>query len=564
MGSIQLGWLPLAALGVLAWGQTPSPTSISGRILSTAGAPLKGASVRLQPSAQPRLGEPAATTYAVETGDKGEFRIENVLPGRYRLNAELTGYVRGFYLAPITNSPEITITANDPAQTIELRLAPEAIISGRVTNSDGKPFSGATVNLYRWNYTPPGRRQLLGAGRTQAGADGAFLIRGLSAGAYYVTAQDPNPLFSARDEAAYNAIIQRGRQARADSAPEEQNVVTYYPNGIDESAAVPIRLEAGASFPAADIQIQKVRVFGISGRVVDSVTGKPVAEADVNEYPADAQMDLRDLGRQVRTGADGAFSIGRLAPGEHILNVFARQVVSPNLKSVIVVNKDVDDLTLEVHPGFDVAGQVSFSEAGPVLPARPMVTLRRVSLAPIGSPAGPVSQDGNFSVTGVTPGLYEVALSPIPDGAYIQSVRLDNQDVTGRQVTVSPGARLEIVLSPRAAQVGGTVRDREGKAMPGATVTLWKPGFPPPALYDATRVTQTGADGRFAFSGVPPGEYRLAAWDQIENGLAQYPPFRIQFDSSSTQVKLAEGARENADLIAISRDAIQSAEARQP
>jgi hypothetical protein len=82
-------------------------------------------------------------------------------------------------------------------------------------------------------------------------------------------------------------------------------------------------------------------------------------------------------------------------------------------------------------------------------------------------------------------------------------------------------------------------------------------------LYDATRATQTSADGRFVFSGVPPGEYRLAAWDRIENGLAQYPPFRIQFDSSATRVKLTEGARENADLVAISQDAIQSAESRQ-
>ncbi|HEY4382463.1 MAG TPA: carboxypeptidase regulatory-like domain-containing protein [Acidobacteriaceae bacterium] len=58
-----------------------------------------------------------------------------------------------------------------------------------------------------------------------------------------------------------------------------------------------------------------------------------------------------------------------------------------------------------------------------------------------------------------------------------------------------------------AGAISGTVTDVEGDAIPGARVTLTRDAQPQPAT---PLVSVTARDGGFAFTGVPPGAYRLS------------------------------------------------------
>ncbi|MBP7779902.1 MAG: TonB-dependent receptor [Acidobacteria bacterium] len=63
---------------------------------------------------------------------------------------------------------------------------------------------------------------------------------------------------------------------------------------------------------------------------------------------------------------------------------------------------------------------------------------------------------------------------------------------------------VDVHAQPRQAALAGTIQDESGGALPGATVTLVGPVGTP-------RTTVADANGRYAFSALPPGEYRLRA-----------------------------------------------------
>ena len=76
------------------------------------------------------------------------------------------------------------------------------------------------------------------------------------------------------------------------------------------------------------------------------------------------------------------------------------------------------------------------------------------------------------------------------------------------------------------SSVAGVVKDREGKIVRGAAVTLW------PLAYDFARRdggalrTNSRHDGSFAFSLVAPGQYAVVAFEDLPDpGLAEYPAF---------------------------------------
>jgi hypothetical protein len=90
------------------------------------------------------------------------------------------------------------------------------------------------------------------------------------------------------------------------------------------------------------------------------------------------------------------------------------------------------------------------------------------------SPPSVVRPDGTFAIENVSAGEYRLALSPMPPDAYVKSARLGNADVLqeGLLVSANLSGELEIVVSPNAGQLDGTVLDREQKPVQGVQVVL--------------------------------------------------------------------------------------------
>ena len=132
--------------------------------------------------------------------------------------------------------------------------------------------------------------------------------------------------------------------------------------------------------------------------------------------------------------------------------------------------------------------------------------------------------------------------------------------------TSGSGGQIDILLSPNAASVSGIVHDpspdANGQPLGGVVVTLWTPGVPPENANDFTLTWVTDANGQFSFTGLPPGEYRVAAWEQIDPGLGTAPDFRIKFEGKAATVKLQENDHSQIEAPLIPRDSIETEAAK--
>jgi len=74
-----------------------------------------------------------------------------------------------------------------------------------------------------------------------------------------------------------------------------------------------------------------------------------------------------------------------------------------------------------------------------------------------------------------------------------------------------------------------------------------------PALADGllARTTLSQEDGLYEFANLPPGEYRVAAWQGVSPGIAQYRGLFAPYTSTAQSVNLGPGKDQALSLVAI-------------
>ena len=173
--ALLLVFLSWAAL--LAQPQTTSGT-ISGHVFhSLTGVPIRKAAVELQ--------HPDFSLYA-ETDAEGRYTFTGLPPGAYRLSTGHSAFHRQRSRQPIQLAEGAHATHHP------FRLAPFAVISGRILDEEGEPAAGATVLLHRYAYRP-GRGRWNRTGGTTTSDTGEFRFPGLSPGRYLVEAHSTRP-----------------------------------------------------------------------------------------------------------------------------------------------------------------------------------------------------------------------------------------------------------------------------------------------------------------------------------------------------------------------------------
>jgi len=156
-----------------------------------------------------------------------------------------------------------------------------------------------------------------------------------------------------------------------------------------------------------------------------------------------------------------------------------------------------------------------------------------------------------FSVRGVTPGDYRVRISGLK-GTYIKSITAGDKDVLnlGFRVTAPSEPPLEIVLGTSPGTIEGRVADSLGEPAIRVSVVL----IPEPVLLHRTdlyRSAQTDASGRYQLNDIPPGDYKLFAWEDVEPGAWQDPAFMRGYEDRGKFVRVTEGSTHAVDVILI-------------
>jgi len=175
--------------------------------------------------------------------------------------------------------------------------------------------------------------------------------------------------------------------------------------------------------------------------------------------------------------------------------------------------------------------------------------------------SSPVAADGQFRIDGVIDGDYLVSvlpltptqLSPGIENAYVKSVRVNNVDSLNSPIRIDVAQTLsgvEIVLGAVGASVEGRVVNARQEVMNRATVVLL-PQEPPPFREDRYRTLTTDTSGVFHLRGLPPGEYRLLAWEDVDSGAWFDPAFLAVYERYATAITLGEAQSQRLDVTVI-------------
>jgi len=136
---------------------------------------------------------------------------------------------------------------------------------------------------------------------------------------------------------------------------------------------------------------------------------------------------------------------------------------------------------------------------------------------------------------------------------YVKAIRLGNMDVLSQGLHINGPleGQLKVIIG-KAGQVSGRVIDARQQPVVNVTVAA-VPEATLRSRPDLYKKTRTDGAGRFRLFGVAPGEYKLFAWEQIEDGIWLDTDFLRPFENRGKTVRVDEGRTENVDVPVIAR-----------
>jgi hypothetical protein len=504
-------------------------------------APLRKASVVLVGGGEASRGGAGALSDA-----SGRFVFERVPPGRYQLTVRRNGYASAPGMGGGGGNPAtLTLAAGQHLKGIVLRLQPAAVITGRVIDEDGEPLAYARISAMQYRYVR-GKRQLVPSGGGATTDDrGEYRMFGLTPGRYYISAAYEDRQMGLRP------------LARARSADRFTYPAMYFPGVLDPEQAVAVQMKAGEERSGIDFRLSPAQAVSVSGRVIAGGTGRPGRDVAVMIIPRTNLGFFGSVSRRFQQvdPATGRFTIPSMRPGSYVVTAFYRGQDNALYarQEIEVGSADIEGIELVLAPGITLQGRVEIERGGADL-----IKLdgTRVFLQPEedmplgGSGSDRVADDGAFQLRNLSPGRFTVRLLRQPDGGYLKAARLGDQDVLSGGLMLHPGSAggtLHLVVSPFGGQVDGVVLDQDKKPFAGAAAVL-VPEESKRNREDLFFQQSSDQDGRFSFRGVPPGDYKVFAWDKIEFGVYRDPAFLERYEDEGVKVSVKERSQEVAEL----------------
>jgi len=183
----------------------------------------------------------------------------------------------------------------------------------------------------------------------------------------------------------------------------------------------------------------------------------------------------------------------------------------------------------------------------------------RVSLLPLESYVPAVSSgvqpNGAVALTNVQPSDYALSVSGLPEAGYVKAARLGSRDVLEDFVSLQYERipPLDIQLAFDGGQIAGIAMNPAGQPATEATVVL-VPDATRKHRPDQYRVASSGTGGRFSLSGIPPGAYKLYAWDDIEPNAWMNADFMRDYEEFGAAITVTSNAKVSAELRIIPRN----------
>ena len=283
--------------------------------------------------AEPQVGtNPTFLPFTTAEYGTGAYRMTGLPPGRYRLtvNAQLNGmqFSASYSAPPADPAGILTVAPGAVIENLNFSLgagAYDSEISGVVTGG-GQPLAGIAVSAYSSD------RSLMVSVPTDA--QGRYTIGGLPSGIYKVGFSDPAGVYATQ----------------------------HYSGALNLSRANLLFLESVRQI--ANINASLARAGSLSGRVILD-DGAPGSFHTIHLFyvqPYSEGIELIDLGREVNTDANGAFTVQGLLPAMYRVCAETRPLISyqggcfggPLLVNTPAMGKDVPVRVGEETTGIDI------------------------------------------------------------------------------------------------------------------------------------------------------------------------------------------------------------------
>ena len=139
-------------------------------------------------------------------------------------------------------------------------------------------------------------------------------------------------------------------------------------------------------------------------------------------------------------------------------------------------------------------------------------------------------------------GTFLVGVSGLPEDLYLKAARFDSTDVLEDMLDIArpPTVPLQILLGADGGHLQAAVFDRMGRPVPSIEVVLI-PDISRRHRPDQYRVATSDEDGHVTFRGIPPGEYKLFAWENPEPNAYLNADFVRVYDDLAARIRIAPG-----------------------
>ncbi len=159
---------------------------------------------------------------------------------------------------------------------------------------------------------------------------------------------------------------------------------------------------------------------------------------------------------------------------------------------------------------------------------------------------------GVFRMADPGPGDFRVVVSGLPAGGYVKSIRMGAIDVlnAGLHLTSEPNDSVEIVIGTDGSTLSGTALNNLRQPMSNVVVAVVPDLQQLRSRVDLYRSTTTDANGNFEVS-IAPGDYKVFAWEYVPNDAWTNAEFMRPYESLGTGVRVPPGGRHETQLSVI-------------
>jgi hypothetical protein len=466
---------------------------------------------------------------SVLTDSRGQFQFPDYTATQATVTLMKPGFSQSIDGAQTSGAKRLV----DLDATAELKLYPDAVITGTVTGRDGLPLSHVPVTLrraiylqgeIRWQPTRTSATNLRGeyrfrepAGRYQVVS--SFVERSLDTGEAILPVSFPAG--SGSDASTYFNV----------SAGEEKHVDLRPRTG--PAYTVPVRVDGpetrGVQFVAVTGGGDSFQVQGGPGQ--GTQPGVYHLSLPIGTYTLQAHAEARDMTLEGSTRTT---------------------VTGPRTDPVVVQLEPAAVLPVEL--AVDPASAETAASSGNLLPLVP--DLRQFNLrlhnlagnAPVNAMDIPLRQreDRSYEFR-VPPGQYRLEANG-GGSWYVESATYGVTSLLTTEISIasgSPGAPIRVVVNNASGSLTGTVQ------MTGAIDIAWVyviPKTPSVAAINPTAVANTGAPSGTFTMRVPVGEYSVIAFDRRVEADLRNPDVVAKLSGAGRSVEISSAATATVEL----------------